>query len=59
MTTLYDIGDKIKITLEGKIIEYSVSKEGDYYVIDIGDPEQKGNRIYLSSDELRENSSKL
>lgn len=58
MTTLYDIGDGIKITLEGTIIEYTASKEGDYYVIDIGDPDQKGNRIYLSSEELRGNSCK-
>lgn len=58
MKTLYDIGDEIKITLEGKVIEYSASEDGDCFVIKLSDPKQKGNRIYLSSDDLKENSFK-
>ena len=59
MKTLYDIGDEIKITLEGKVIEYSASKDGDCYIIELSDPKQKKNRVYLSSDDLKGNSSKL
>ncbi len=58
MKTLYDIGDSIKITLEGKIIEYSASKDGDSYTIELSDPKQRGNRIYLSSKDLEGNSFK-
>lgn len=56
MKTLYDIGDEIRITLDGKIIEYSATESGDCYTIKLSDPKQKGNRIYLSSEELRGNS---
>lgn len=58
MTTLYDIGDKILITLDGKVIEYSASRNGDCYVIELSDPKQKGNRVYLSGEDLRGNSRK-
>lgn len=58
MKTLYDIGDEIKITLEGKVIEYSASKDGDCYIIELNDPRQNRNRIYLSSKDLEGNSSK-
>lgn len=58
MTTLYDIGDKILITLDGKVIEYSASRNGDCYVIELSDPKQKGSRVYLSGEDLRGNSRK-
>lgn len=59
MRTLYDIGDEIKITLEGKIIEYSASKDGDCYVIELTDPKQRGNRVYLSDENLRGRSCRI
>lgn len=59
MTTLYDIGDMIKITLEGKVIEYSASRDGDCYVIELSDPKQKNNRVYLSDADLRGRSCKV
>ena len=59
MTTLYDIGDNIKITLDGKVIGYSASKDGDSYTIELTDPAQRGNRVYLSSEQLKGRSSKI
>ena len=56
METLYNIGDEIRITLDGKIIEYSVSKSGDCYTIELSDPKQRGNRVYLTSEDLGGNS---
>ena len=58
MKTLYDIGDEIKVTLEGKVIEYSASKDGDCYTIELSDPRQSRNRIYLSSKDLEGSSFK-
>ena len=45
METLYDIGDEIRITLDGKIIEYNATESGDCYTIKLSDPKQNGNRI--------------
>jgi len=59
MTTLYDIGDEIKITLEGKVIEYSATRDGDCYVIELSDPKQKSNRVYLSDADLRGRSCRV
>lgn len=59
MTTLYDIGDNIKITLDGKVIGYSASKDGDSYTIELTGPMQGGNRVYLSSEQLKGRSSKI
>lgn len=59
MTTLYDIGDEIKITLEGKVIEYSATGDGDYYVIKLSDPKQKNIRVYLTTEDLKGRSSKI
>lgn len=59
MTTLYDIGDSIKITLEGKVIEYSATRDGDCYVIELSDPKQKNNRVYLSDADLRGRSCRV
>ena len=59
MTTLYDIGNRIKITLEGKVIEYSATRDGDCYVIELSDPKQKSNRVYLSDADLRGRSCRV
>jgi len=59
MTTLYDIGGNIKITLDGKVIGYSTSKDGDSYTIELTDPAQGGNRVYLSTENLKGRSSKM
>lgn len=56
MKTLYDIGDEIRITLDGKVIEYNATESGDCYTIKLSDPKQNGNRIYLTSEDLRGNS---
>lgn len=59
MTTLYDIGDNIKITLDGTVVGYSASKDGDSYMIELTGPMQRGNRVYLSSEQLKGRSSKI
>ena len=59
MTTLYDIGDNIKITFDGKVVGYSASKDGDSYTIELTDPAQRGNRVYLSTEDLKGRSSKI
>lgn len=60
MTTLYDIGDEIKITLVGKVIGYSMSREGgDNYLIEIVDNRKNDHRICFSTEELRGRSYKV
>lgn len=52
MKTLFDIGDEISVTLKGKVVEYSVSKDGDCYIIELTHPRNQRSRIYLSSSDL-------
>lgn len=54
MTTLFDIGDEIKVTLKGKIKEYTISENGDCYIIDLTDVKPNGTRIYLDSVALKD-----
>lgn len=49
MTMLFNIGDEIKITMEGKIKEYSISENGDCYIIELSDVDPKGTRVYLNT----------
>lgn len=59
MKTLYDIGDEIEIRLIGRIKEYRVTEDGDCYTIELTDPKQKRNRVYLTSEDLTGTSSKI
>ena len=52
MKTLFDIGDEINVTLKGKVIEYSASKNGDCYTIELTHPRNQRSRVYLSSSDL-------
>ena len=53
MTTLFDIGDKIKLTLEGEVIEYSTSKNGDCYIVEIKSPRgDEKSRVYFETNDL-------
>ena len=54
MTTLFDIGDEIEVTIKGRIEEFSVSKNGDCYVISPTNVKPEGSRIYLDSTALRD-----
>ena len=35
MTTLFDIGDEIEMTIKGKVKQFSVDRQGDCYVIEL------------------------
>lgn len=49
MKMLYDIGDRLRVTMTGTLIEYSASKHGDCYVIELDD-NARGLRVYLDGD---------
>ena len=53
MKTLFDIGDEIRVTLTGKVLEYSVSANGDCYTIALNDLQPTETRVYLDSAALR------
>lgn len=60
MTTLFDIGDTIELTMRGKVKSFSASKDGDCYVITLNynnDSYQELN-VYLDSDILNECKAK-
>ena len=63
MRTLYDIGDEIEIRMRGVVKEYSVSENGDCYIIMLkntsSDTTNRDVRIYLSSDDLRGRSNRI
>lgn len=52
MKTLFDIGDEISVTLKGKVVEYSASKGGDCYIIELTLSRNQRSRVYLSSSDL-------
>lgn len=63
MTTLFDIGDEIQLTLKGKIKEYSISDRiGDCYTIELNDANTDNKndkiRVYLDSDQLKLTNAK-
>lgn len=57
MTTLFNIGDEITFNVTGKIIEYSASKNGDCYVIEIPVTRPFGRqedlRMYISTEQFK------
>ena len=51
MTTLFDVGDTIKFTITGTIKSFSISKDGDCYVVVMKDGKNE-IPIYLDSRSL-------
>lgn len=55
MTTLFDIGDTIELTMRGRVREYSKNLNGDCYVIELMDQDRKEDpnlRVYLDTESL-------
>jgi len=55
MTTLFDIGDEIQLTLNGEIKQYTVADDGDCYTIALKNNGEinDGVRIYLDTPALK------
>ena len=60
MTTLFDIGDTIELTMKGKVKSFSASKDGDCYVISIKYNSNSNDEmsVYLNSNILKECQAK-
>ena len=60
MTTLFDIGDTIELTMRGKVKSFSASKDGDCYVITLKHYDNLYNdlSVYLDSETLKECKAK-
>ena len=60
MTTLFDIGDTIELTMRGKVKSFSASKDGDCYVIELNynDNLYHDLNVYLDSQILTECKAK-
>ena len=56
MTTLYDIGDEIEISVKGRVKEFSISEHGDCYVVELTNLKEHSDRVYLDSNMLVNNS---
>lgn len=52
MTTLFDIGEEIELTLTGTITSYSKTKNGDCYVVVVKDKHNKDLPVYLDTESL-------
>ena len=55
MKTKFDIGDRIKVTMIGEVVEYSIDRNGDCYVIQLdsdGTQYAQACRVYLSTEDL-------
>lgn len=57
MTTIFNVGDEIKMTLRGRIIEYTASLNGDCYVVELRARDTNGHkndwlRVYLDTESL-------
>ena len=60
MQTILDVGDKIEVTLKGKVIGYTVDRNGnDCYTIQIKDPKRNDIWTYLSTDDLLASGVKI
>lgn len=53
MKTLFDIGDKISVTLKGEVTAYTATKSGDCYTVELTDSKDQLLRVYLSGDHLK------
>ena len=59
MTTLFNIGDEIKLTVQGTLRSFSMDKTGDCYVIDLKNAKGKEfTSIYLDSKALLASNAK-
>lgn len=55
MTTLFDVGDEIEVTLRGVVRQYTISGvDNDCYTITLKGGRNDGNYIYLDSKSLAE-----
>lgn len=53
MTTLFDIGDEIELTMRGKVKSFSINNSGDCYIISLKDKDNKEiTCVYLDSQAL-------
>ena len=52
MTTLFDIGDEIQLTMRGTVHSFSVSDKGDCYIIYLKNSKEQDIPVYLDSDSL-------
>lgn len=52
MTTLFDVGDTIELTIRGTVHEYSKGQNGDCYTIQLLDNQSCGPRVYLDTESL-------
>ena len=53
MTAIFDVGDNIRFSLDGKIIGYTCTKDGDCYTIEIDDDKRNCIRVYLDTEALK------
>lgn len=57
MKTLFNIGDEVTFNVTGKIIEYSIGRNGDCYVIEIPVTRPSGRqeelRMYMSTEQFK------
>ena len=63
MTTLFNIGDKIKFEIVGEIISYTADKNTDCYTIKLASSLDNDNpladRFYISTDALKLSRAQL
>lgn len=52
MTTLFDIGDEIQLTMRGTVHSFSVSDKGDCYIVYLKNSKDQDVPVYLDSDSL-------
>ena len=61
MTTLFDVGDTIELTIKGTVHEYSKGQNGDCYVIELMDQDHNkypNLRVYLDTESLITSNAK-
>ena len=52
MTTLFDIGDEIQLTMRGTVRSFSMSNNGDCYIIYLKNSKELDVPVYLDSNSL-------
>ena len=58
MTTLFDVGDIIELTIRGTVHEYTKGQNGDCYTIQLLDNQGCGLRVYLDTESLVTSNAK-
>ena len=59
MTTLFDVGDEITVTLNGRIKRYTNDGYGDCYTICVQDSTGRETDVYMSTEALKLAGGKL